>query len=483
MGRRLMFMRSFFPQDYDFFPKTWPLPVDFADFKNQFDVKTGRSDEYYIVKPDGDCMGRGIFLTDTWKKIDPSRRFVAQQYISNPLLIDGFKFDLRVYVLVTSVNPLRIYIAQAGLVRLCTAPYEKPSQKNIGKTFVHLTNYSVNKHNPSFEAKGQDEKENTNGVVDSPLPSTSPSVPSIIGSSGSKRSLEWFKYFIGDKFDKLWKDIEKIIVKTILLVQPSMANEYKSHFSDHGAAGSGSVDDNWSSSSCFQLLGFDILVDDTLRPWLIEANASPSFGTAAEVDKHVKGKVVSDCFRLLNVNKNDRELYNQRASREARNRLYSPKRQYKKMSPEELSRKKNAAEVIRREEEEKREISMKRRMLEEDAQREKDKNTFRRIYPPMHDDALNAEYAKFLAVAKHMCKMVVTDRKQSFGMKPVMTFDEAVKLLEEQERRDAEALGREEEEEEEEDSDSLSTQEDIHEYTNYESISAGSGYNAAKNAR
>lgn len=47
--------------------------------------------------------------------------------------MDSFKLDLRTYVLVTSVNPLRIYVYKEGLVRLATVPYKKPSSSNMVK--------------------------------------------------------------------------------------------------------------------------------------------------------------------------------------------------------------------------------------------------------------------------------------------------------------------------------------------------------------
>ena len=72
------------------------------------------------------------------------------EYISNPLLINGYKFDMRIYVAITSINPLRIYIYEEGLARFATEKYEKPSEKNIGNLFMHLTNYAINKNSENF---------------------------------------------------------------------------------------------------------------------------------------------------------------------------------------------------------------------------------------------------------------------------------------------------------------------------------------------
>lgn len=56
---------------------------------------------------------------------------VCQQYVSKPFLIDGFKFDLRVYVLVTSCDPLRIFVYEDGLGRFATLKYVDPSNNNL----------------------------------------------------------------------------------------------------------------------------------------------------------------------------------------------------------------------------------------------------------------------------------------------------------------------------------------------------------------
>ncbi len=52
--------------------------------------------------------------------MSPDEHLVAQKYIADPFLLDGLKFDLRIYVLLAGVRPLRIFMYNEGLVRLAT---------------------------------------------------------------------------------------------------------------------------------------------------------------------------------------------------------------------------------------------------------------------------------------------------------------------------------------------------------------------------
>ena len=98
----------------------------------------------WIVKPANMSRGRGIYIIDDVSEVSVDDLSIISRYISNPLLINGHKFDLRIYVLVTSVDPLRIYVFKEGLARFASQVYQTRAGGK-GNKFVHLTNYSINK--------------------------------------------------------------------------------------------------------------------------------------------------------------------------------------------------------------------------------------------------------------------------------------------------------------------------------------------------
>ncbi|CAM9616382.1 unnamed protein product [Choristocarpus tenellus] len=163
------------PEEYRFVPRTWILPAEMNEFRREPFGPSGRSNNIFIVKPDAGCQGRGIFLTKKLESVSElPGKSVAQRYLLNPLLIDGYKFDLRLYVLITNVDPLRLFIFDDGLVRICTEKFEVPCKANIDKLCMHLTNYSVNKGNSNFSS---DES----------------------GEGGFKRSVKWFRKWLNEQ--------------------------------------------------------------------------------------------------------------------------------------------------------------------------------------------------------------------------------------------------------------------------------------------
>ena len=68
---------------------------------------------------------------------------MIQEYIDNPLLIRSTKWDMRIYVLITQMRPLKVYLFKEGIVRFSSERYNTDCLQNV---YSHLTNSSINKY-------------------------------------------------------------------------------------------------------------------------------------------------------------------------------------------------------------------------------------------------------------------------------------------------------------------------------------------------
>ena len=134
-------------KEYDFIQDTYILPSEFNQFHSHFMqlAKTEPKRNSWIVKPANSSRGRGIYIIDDLNDLSFDDTCVISRYISNPLLINSHKFDLRVYVVVTSYEPLRVYVYKEGLARFASESYSTKASKQ--NQYMHLTNYSINKKN------------------------------------------------------------------------------------------------------------------------------------------------------------------------------------------------------------------------------------------------------------------------------------------------------------------------------------------------
>nr|XP_027791635.1 tubulin polyglutamylase TTLL11 [Marmota flaviventris] len=296
LSRAVRMMQNLFPEEYNFYPRSWILPEEFQLFVTQIQMVKDDNPSWkptFIVKPDGGCQGDGIYLIK-----DPSdirltgtlqtRPAVVQEYICKPLLIDKLKFDIRLYVLLKSLDPLEIYIAKDGLSRFCTEPYQEPSSQNLHRVFMHLTNYSLNIHSSNF-------------------------IHSDNASTGSKRTFSSILCKLSSKgvdIKKVWSDITSLVIKTVIALTPELKVFYQSD-----------IPTGRPGPTCFQILGFDILLMKNLKPILLEVNANPSMRIEHEcelspgvfenvpslVDEEVKVAVIRDTLRLMDPLKKKKE--------------------------------------------------------------------------------------------------------------------------------------------------------------------------------
>lgn len=90
--------------------------------------------------------------------------------------------------------------------------------------------------------------------------------------------------------------------------------------------------DDMDNSMCFQILGFDIMIDRNFKPWLLEVNQSPSFKTDSPLDYDVKKDVLKDAFKLLNINQEKRQFICNEKQRVAAQRILTGKQE--RLDPE-----------------------------------------------------------------------------------------------------------------------------------------------------
>lgn len=196
---------------------------------------------------------------------------VISRYISNPLLINGHKFDLRVYVVVTSYEPMRVYIYKEGLARFASVSYSTKSSKQ--NKFMHLTNYSINKKNENFKANENIENDDV----------------------GFKWSLTAFCNHleqVGIDMDLIWSRIYDVVIKTLACGEHYVLQAMKKN--------------NMYRLNCFEVFGFDILIDSELKPWVLEVNLSPSLATDAPLDMTIKTNLITDTLNMCGVRRFDR---------------------------------------------------------------------------------------------------------------------------------------------------------------------------------
>ena len=86
---------------------------------------------------------------------------------------------------------------------------------------------------------------------------------------------------------QLMQDIEDVIIKSIISVEFPVNSACKM-FVPH-------------RNNCFELYGFDILVDSDLKPWLLEVNLSPSLNVDSPIDVKIKSAMICDLMTVVGI--------------------------------------------------------------------------------------------------------------------------------------------------------------------------------------
>eukprot|EP01006_Ploeotia_vitrea_P022741 TRINITY_DN55151_c0_g1_i1.p1 TRINITY_DN55151_c0_g1~~TRINITY_DN55151_c0_g1_i1.p1 ORF type:complete len:440 (+),score=53.08 TRINITY_DN55151_c0_g1_i1:59-1378(+) len=232
--------------DWPFWPKTWILPRDWSALERICNSNPSKK-KTFIVKPSDGGGGGGIFLfqstpTSSHKMQNlniHTQNAIVQSYLNKPLLFRGYKFDFRLYVAVLfpgSSGKHWTFLCTEGLARFCSKKYVAASTANLHNTFSHLTNYSLNKLAVASELPASEEEE---------------APPCKLPVSEVLPMLE----DMGVAVDVAWQGVRDMAASVVDIFAANLPEK---------------------TPNCFQILGFDVLLNASGKPFLLEVNAYPS---------------------------------------------------------------------------------------------------------------------------------------------------------------------------------------------------------------
>jgi len=274
-----------------------------------------------IVKPTTGTHGKGISLVRTRDELlaaveklrsqgERQQEAIVQEYVERPMLLGGHKWDARLYALILrqpaessekgrNSKGLCCLLAQEGLVRVCVDPYEQPEPRNLHRSTMHLSNYSISRmsekyvHNADVDDGGQGCKRTLSAVL---------------------RHLEREEGLVKEDF---WRSVHHLVRGTVDAMAASVLESFEAL--DRAAAEANAAEAAKAKSAeavkaeaetmkpeassplprgCFHLVGLDVLLDQAGAPWLLEVNSNPSL-SLEEVKPLESSLSVADTHRLF----------------------------------------------------------------------------------------------------------------------------------------------------------------------------------------
>ena len=217
------------------------------------------SSNFWIIKPAFQNQGRGIALFNSLKEIQYflgqktiGSEWLVQKYIEKPLLYNKRKFDIRVWVVFVDE---KVYFYKRGYIRTSSDDY---SLKNMNN-YIHLTNNCLQKFGDNYSKHEE----------------------------GNTLSFEDLNHFLKDRFPQFEVTMENNFVPRMIdiIIDTFMAS--KNIFNTN------------KGSNSFELFGYDFLIDEYLRTWLIEINTNPYFGLPNTYINDLLPKMIHDMLNII----------------------------------------------------------------------------------------------------------------------------------------------------------------------------------------
>lgn len=250
--------------DYAFAPEGYLLPGERARWDAAATADPGAR---WILKPPRGQLSEGLEVVASRDDADPGEDRLAQRYLDRPLLLPRYphKHVLRIYVAVTSLAPLVVHVHRGHIVRFAARPYD-PAADVLNDPLVHITYPPVLRERPELDG--------------------------AVSAIDSWRHAEWLAE-AGFDAEAVWQRLRDAIARTVIAGADAML----------------ALSQRWMPDTrpCFELFGFDVLLDADARPMVCEANISPSIASPSAgpnesgVAVTVKAPMVADLLTLVGV--------------------------------------------------------------------------------------------------------------------------------------------------------------------------------------
>ena len=226
----------------------------------QLNITTNIEDNYDIIDNNNSTEKlitlNNIHNNNIKKKIIKTRMYctneiIVQKYLDNPLLYKNRKFDIRCFVLLDS--NFNLYFCKEGHLKGSSELYNL----NNSNKFIHITNYSLQKNSNKFE----------------------------LYEIGNEMSYKDFKnYLINenislDKFDYMINQMKLLIKISFKSVSKKLLKNKKNIL-------------------CFEIFGYDFILDNDFKLWILEINNNPGLSISSPVIEKLVPRMMDDAFRL-----------------------------------------------------------------------------------------------------------------------------------------------------------------------------------------
>ena len=264
-------LKSKFPEEYNYITETFLFPEQKKEIYQKFENYHYNPEDVWLFKPAWDSFGHGIKILDNYDDIKNAREkhFLISRYLMNPLLINNKKFDMRAYILVTGMNPLKIYFYRDGYLKISVKNFTL-EHEYIRDDCVHITTSDTNLE--CFD--GKEYKYDTN----------------IYDVNSNFWSYLYFERYCakhGINYTDIMEQMKDIFIKTLISLDSNFLDLMKKR--------------NKYDRNTYQLYGLDLIVDQNNRVYLLELNRNPSMRNGHGVCDYMYDNLITDILNIVGI--------------------------------------------------------------------------------------------------------------------------------------------------------------------------------------